>query len=48
MDAATAIQAGGMLVFALPLDEFIVTPITAGHQPTLPICFHSGPFRPRN
>ena len=45
---ATALLAGGMLVFALSFDEIIVTLFTAGHERTLPIWFYNELFRPRD
>jgi putative spermidine/putrescine transport system permease protein len=44
---ATALLAGGMLAFALSLDEVIVTTFTAGQQTTLPIWMLSEFVRPR-
>ena len=45
---ATALLAGGMLAFALSLDEVIVTTFTAGQQSTLPIWILQQLIRPRN
>jgi putative spermidine/putrescine transport system permease protein len=45
---ATALLAGGMLAFALSLDEVIVTTFTAGQQSTLPIWIFSQLTRPRD
>ena len=45
---ATALLAGGMLAFALSLDEVIVTTLTAGQQTTLPIWILSQLTRPRD
>ncbi|MEO1480971.1 MAG: ABC transporter permease [Myxococcota bacterium] len=44
----TALLAGGMLAFALSLDEVIVTTFTAGQQSTLPIWILQQLIRPRN
>jgi putative spermidine/putrescine transport system permease protein len=44
----TALLAGGMLAFALSLDEVIVTTFTAGQQQTLPIWIFSQLTRPRD
>lgn len=44
----TALLAGGMLAFALSLDEVIVTTFTAGQQSTLPIWILQQLVRPRN
>lgn len=44
---ATALVAGGMLSFALSMDEIIVTTFTAGQQETLPIWIFSSLTRPR-
>ncbi len=43
----TALLAGGMLAFALSLDEVIVTTFTAGQQQTLPIWMLEELVRPR-
>ncbi|RVJ49807.1 ABC transporter permease [Sinorhizobium meliloti] len=43
----TALLAGGMLAFALPFDEVIVTTFTAGQQSTLPIWMLEELIRPR-
>lgn len=45
---ATALLAGGMLAFALSLDEVIVTTLTAGQQSTLPIWILNQLTRPRD
>lgn len=45
---ATALLAGGMLAFALSLDEVIVTTLTAGQQATLPIWILNQLTRPRD
>ena len=45
---APAWLAGGMLAFAVPFDEIVVTLFTSGHEPTLPIWFFNELFRPRN
>jgi putative spermidine/putrescine transport system permease protein len=45
---ATTLLAGGMLAFALSLDEVIVTSFTAGQQSTLPIRSFSQLSRPRD
>ena len=45
---ATALLAGGVLAFALSLDEIIVTTFTRGSDPTLPIWIFQVLFRPRN
>ncbi|MER9846160.1 ABC transporter permease [Mesorhizobium sp. M0106] len=44
---ATALLAGGMLAFALSLDEVIVTTFTAGQQQTVPIWMLEELIRPR-
>ena len=44
---ATALLAGGMLAFALFVDEVIVTTFTAGQQSTLPIWMLTELVRPR-
>lgn len=44
----SALLAGGMLAFALSLDEVIVTTFTAGQQSTLPIWILQQLVRPRN
>jgi putative spermidine/putrescine transport system permease protein len=45
---STALLAGGMLAFALSLDEVIVTTFTAGNQETLPIWIFSQLTKPRD
>jgi putative spermidine/putrescine transport system permease protein len=47
-NVATALLAGGMLAFALSLDEVIVTTLTAGQQATLPIWILNQLTRPRD
>ncbi len=44
----SALLAGGLLAFALSLDEVIVTLFTAGAEKTLPIWIFSELFRPRD
>ena len=44
---ASALLAGGMLAFALSIDEVIVTTFTAGQQSTLPIWMLTELIRPR-
>lgn len=44
---ATALLAGGILAFALSVDELIVTTFTAGHDKTLPIWLLNQLGRPR-
>jgi len=43
----SALLAGGLLAFALSLDEVIVTVFTAGADKTLPIWMFNELFRPR-
>ncbi len=45
-DAAHALVAGGLLAFALSLDEIIVTTFTIGNEQTLPIWIFANYARP--